>query len=48
MDCTFIVFQQLKTGNPYRILVETLKAYEDISKMDCTFIAFQHLKTGTA
>ena len=32
-------FQQVKTGNAYRILVETLKAFEDISKMDCTFVA---------
>jgi len=32
-------FQQVKTGNAYRILVETLKAYEDISKMNCTFVA---------
>jgi hypothetical protein len=29
-------------------LVETLKAYEDISKMDCTFIAFQQVKTENA
>jgi hypothetical protein len=26
-------FQQVKTGNANRILVETLKAYEDISKV---------------
>jgi len=32
-------FQQVKRGNAYRILVETLKAFEGKSKMDCTFVA---------
>jgi len=38
-DVLGMQFQQVKTGNAYRILVETLKAYEDISKMDSTFVA---------
>jgi len=38
-DVLGMQFQQVETGNAYRILVETLKAHEDISKMDCTFVA---------